>query len=79
MSITSDAELSGIKKISNAVALTLKEMREFTKTGLTARELDEYGGSILAKVGAASAPKLTYGFPGFTCISVNNEVAHGIP
>nr|WP_287420644.1 type I methionyl aminopeptidase [Candidatus Brachybacter algidus] len=30
-------------------------------------------------MGAKSAPKLTYGFPGFTCISVNNEVAHGIP
>jgi methionyl aminopeptidase len=26
-----------------------------------------------------SAPKLTYGFPGYTCISVNEEAAHGIP
>ncbi len=32
-----------------------------------------------AEHGARSAPALTYGFPGATCISVNEEVAHGIP
>ena len=79
MSITSDADLSGMQKISSAVAITLKEMRAYAKPGMTAKELDEYGGKILADMGAASAPRLTYGFPGWTCISVNNEVAHGIP
>jgi methionyl aminopeptidase len=34
---------------------------------------------VLAAHGARSAPALTYGFPGATCISVNEEVAHGIP
>jgi methionyl aminopeptidase len=29
--------------------------------------------------GARSAPKLTYNFPGSTCISINEEAAHGIP
>ncbi len=79
MSITSDTELSGMQKISKAVANTLKQMREHAKPGMTAKELDEYGGKILSDWGAASAPKLTYGFPGWTCISVNNEIAHGIP
>lgn len=79
MSITSDIELTGMQKISNAVATTLKKMRDYARPGITTRELDEYGGKILAEHGAASAPRLTYGFPGWTCISLNNEVAHGIP
>ena len=34
---------------------------------------------MLRDAGAQSAPVLTYGFPAATCISVNEEVAHGIP
>lgn len=79
MSITTEAELAGMKKISEAVALTLKEMRKFAKPGISTKELDDYGGQILNDLGAKSAPYLTYGFPGWTCISVDNEFCHGIP
>ncbi|MCE7064944.1 type I methionyl aminopeptidase [Dyadobacter sp. CY326] len=79
MSITSELELSGIKKASEVVALTLKQMRDYAKPGMTTKALDEYGGQILADYGARSAPNATYGFPGWTCISVNNEFCHGMP
>ncbi|WBL22483.1 type I methionyl aminopeptidase [Zunongwangia sp. HRR-M8] len=79
MSISSEAELEGMKKISEVVATTLKLMREFTKAGISTKEIDDYGGKILEEYGAKSAPYVTYGFPGYTCISVNNEAAHGIP
>lgn len=79
MSITKEAELTGMKRASEAVALTLKEMRNYARPGMTAKQLDDFGGQILNDLGAQSAPRLTYGFPGWTCISVNNEVAHGIP
>lgn len=79
MSISSEAELAGMQAISEVVATTLKEMRNYAVPGISTKELDEYGGAILAKYGAKSAPLLTYGFPGHTCISLNNEVAHGIP
>ncbi|MDB5193718.1 MAG: type methionyl aminopeptidase [Segetibacter sp.] len=79
MSITNESELVGMKKASEAVALTLKEMREFAKPGMTTKELDNYGGRVLNDLGAKSAPRLTYGFPGWTCISVNKEFCHGIP
>ncbi len=79
MSITRDEELIGIKKASEAVALTLKEMRNYAKPGMTTKQLDNYGAKILSDFGAKSAPYLTYGFPGWTCISVNNEFCHGIP
>ena len=54
-------------------------MRAYARPGMSTLELDEYGGGLLADLGAKSAPKLTYGFPGWTCISVNQEAAHGIP
>lgn len=79
MSITSKEELLGMQQISNAVAETLKHMRAHAAPGMTTKELDDFGGSMLEAMGAKSAPKLTYGFPGWTCISVNNVVAHGIP
>lgn len=79
MSISNQAELLGMQKASEAVAVTLKRMRAYAKPGMSTAELDEYGFSLLNAFGAKSAPKLAYGFPGHTCISVNNEVAHGIP
>ena len=79
MSITREEELTGMKNASEAVACTLKEMRNYAQPGMTTKQLDEYGAEILARYGAKSAPYLTYRFPGWTCISVNNEFCHGIP
>ncbi|MEI6864939.1 type I methionyl aminopeptidase [Flavicella sp.] len=79
MSITKESELLGMKKISDVVGTTLKLMREYTKIGMSTKELDEYGGNLLKNYGAKSAPYETYGFPGYSCISVNQEAAHGIP
>ncbi|MBX2924489.1 MAG: type I methionyl aminopeptidase [Chitinophagaceae bacterium] len=79
MSITTQAEMTGMKRISEIVGITLKKMRDHARPGMSTKELDDFGGNILNSFGAKSAPRLTYGFPGWTCISVNNEIAHGIP
>jgi methionyl aminopeptidase len=79
MSINKESDLDGMKKASAAVALTLKEMRNYARPGMSTKELDEFGGSVLKNFGANSAPALSYNFPGWTCISVNNEFCHGIP
>lgn len=79
MSISSERDLEGMRKVSEAVAQTLKQMREYAAPGMSTKEIDEFGGNLLKQYGAKSAPAVTYNFPGWTCISVNNEVAHGVP
>lgn len=79
MSITKEEELVGMQKVSEAVGTTLKKMKTFAKVGMSTKELDYYGAELLKSYGAKSAPFETYGFPGYTCISVNEVAAHGIP
>lgn len=79
MIIQTKKELEEVQKISDIVAITLNEMRAYAKIGMTTKELDDYGAKILKNFGANSAPFTTYKFPGWTCISINNEMAHGIP
>lgn len=79
MSLSKESELTAMKKISEVVALTLREMRNYALPGMTTKQLDDFGGKMLKEFGARSAPHLSYGFPGWTCISVNHEFCHGIP
>lgn len=79
MSIKNEEELEGLKAVGKAVAITLKKMKEYTKIGMTTKELDDYGGKLLAEFGAVSAPIKDYDFPGHTCISINHVACHGIP
>lgn len=68
-----------MKRVSAVVAITLKEMRDRAKPGMTTRQLDNLGGEVMKDFGARFAPFISYYFPGWTCISVNREFAHGIP
>jgi methionyl aminopeptidase len=79
MSIETEADLIALKKIGQIVANCLQTMGKALEPGITTRELDEIGRKFLELHGARSAPRLTYNFPGTTCISVNEEAAHGIP
>ena len=54
-------------------------MKKSLKPGISTIELDRIGEKNLARYGARSAPILMYDFPGHTCISINDEAAHGIP
>ncbi|MEJ1242051.1 type I methionyl aminopeptidase [Chryseolinea sp. T2] len=79
MSISKESELKGMTRVSHAVASTLKEMQKHARAGMNTKELDDFGNDILRSLGARSAPRLTYDFPGATCISVNEAFCHGIP
>lgn len=79
MLVRNPQDLEGIKAAGEAVAQTLKKMREYAAVGMTTLELDLYGKELLDGFGAVSAPKSDYKFPGHTCISINHEACHGIP
>ncbi|MEQ1875067.1 MAG: type I methionyl aminopeptidase [Bdellovibrionia bacterium] len=79
MSINSEKDLLGLRKVGRIVARCLQHMQSKLELGIKTSELDAIGGHFLEANGARSAPKLTYNFPGFTCISVNEEAAHGVP
>jgi methionyl aminopeptidase len=79
MTITHQDELDGLQDIGRIVANTMQVMAKALEPGMTTRDLDGIGRAFLESQGAASAPQSTYGFPGATCISVNEEIAHGIP
>ena len=79
MTIGSDEDFEKLKAAGALVARTLKVMGEALEPGMTTRELDDIGRRLLEAEGGRSAPELTYGFPGATCISVGPDVAHGIP
>lgn len=49
------------------------------RPGITTRELDELARELLQKLGAKSAFLGYHGYPGHICVSVNEEVVHGIP
>lgn len=74
-----EQEIESLKKAGQMVAKIREEMKAATKPGVTTKELDELGGRLFEELGGISGPKGEYDFPGFTCISVNEEVAHGIP
>ena len=79
MTIETEDDVVALKRIGRIVSYVLHEMLEAAEPGMTTRELDALGERLLAQHGARSAPRLTYGFPGATCISLNEEAAHGIP
>ena len=79
MSIDSEQDLIGLMRIGRICGLALRHMQEALRPGMTTAELDAIGAEFLKKHGARSAPILAYNFPGHTCISVNDEAAHGIP
>lgn len=79
MTIENDYDLKQLRIIGRIVFETMMLMKKHLKVGVTTRELDKIGAGHLAEYGAKSAPILMYDFPGHTCISINNEAAHGIP
>lgn len=79
MSIENEKDLESLKRIGKVVAACLRHMQEQLEPGMTTAELDAIGAEYLAARGAIPAPRHFYNFPGATCISVNHEVAHGIP
>src|SRR5579859_4010386 len=79
MSINSPGQLEKLRACGLIVAKALRTISIAVRPGVTTAELAEIGSRVLAENGAQSSPPLVYNFPGDVCISVNDEVVHGIP
>lgn len=79
MTIENQSDIDGIMNAGWVVARVRDTMLSAIEPGMTTAELDELGGVLLESLGARSAPRVTYNFPGATCISINEQAAHGIP
>lgn len=79
MTVENQRDVDGIMSVGRVVAYVRDTMLSAVEPGMTTAELDKLGSDLLDRFGARSAPKVTYNFPGATCISINEEAAHGIP
>jgi methionyl aminopeptidase len=79
MTVQSEADVAALRRIGMIVSRVLQRMLDAAEPGMSTRELDALGDKWLEEHGARSAPRLSYDFPGATCISINEEAAHGVP
>ena len=79
MTIDNQEELDALIRAGRVVAEARQAMVDAVSPGTTTGELDAIGREVFRRHGARSAPRVTYRFPGSTCISVNDEAAHGVP
>jgi methionyl aminopeptidase len=79
MSIRTEKELAAMRRVGRVVGLALQEMKASLGPGMTTAAVAAIGARVLAEHGARAAPRVVYNFPGDACISVNDEIVHGIP
>ena len=72
-------EIDLMRKAGRIVAETLLIVEDNIKPGITTAELNRIAEEFIIKSGAKPSFKGLYGFPASLCISVNDEVVHGIP
>ncbi|QWR77008.1 type I methionyl aminopeptidase [Candidatus Magnetomonas plexicatena] len=77
--IKSDDEIRKISKASKIVAEILANIGDFIKPGITTKDLELFSESLIKKHGAIPAFKGYRGYPSSLCVSINDEVVHGIP
>ena len=76
--IKSEREIELMKEAGLMVSKTHKYLKPFIKAGITTKELDDLAFDYIKSLGGNAACKGYGGFPGAICISVNEEVVHGI-
>lgn len=77
--IKSDSEIKKMRESSNIVAKTHELLERHLKVGITSYELDKIAEDFILTCDAIPSFKGYNGFPASICISINNEVIHGIP
>ncbi len=72
-------EISLMRKAGRILAITHQELEKAVRPGITTLELDQLGEEIIRSYGCTPSFLNYDGFPNSLCISINEEVVHGIP
>ncbi len=68
-----------MRRSGKIVAVALRTLQDALKPGITTGELDKIAESVIRGMGAIPAFLNYHGYPATACISINEEVVHGIP
>ena len=68
-----------MREAGRVTGLILKELEDFIKPGISTMDIDRFVEDIIRRNGMIPSFKGLYGFPASVCVSVNEEVVHGIP
>jgi methionyl aminopeptidase len=79
ISIKSPRELNIMREVNKIVAETHEYLSEIIKPGISTAEIDKKGDEFIRKHGAEPSFKGYRGYPASICVSINDEVVHGIP
>jgi len=77
--VKSPSEIAAMRRAGGVVASILKTLSKEVKAGMTTGQLNDIAVSELARYGAISSFKGYMGFPATLCVSINEEIVHGIP
>ena len=77
--IKTEDEIAAMRQAGRIVAMILKTIVDNIEPGMETKELDTIAARELEKLGGRSSFKGYRGFPANLCVSVNDEIVHGIP
>ena len=77
--IKTEEQIGLIRESCRRLAMVHKELEEMIRPGISTREIDIKGDSLIRKMGGIPNFLHYNGFPASICVSVNDEVVHGIP
>ena len=77
--IKSDSEIDFMRESGKVTGFILKELENFIKPGLSTADVDRFVENTIRSHGMIPTFKGYGGFPASACVSINDEVVHGIP
>lgn len=77
--VRNEEEINKLREAGKVVGLCHRYLQQFIKPGISTKELDCLAKKFIESKGCTCSFEGLYGFPGSICISINNEVVHGIP
>ncbi len=79
VTIKSEREIELMRESCRLLGIVHKEMEEYIRPGISTKDIDTLGESVIRKLGCIPNFLNYHGYPASVCVSVNDEVVHGIP